>query len=115
VHAEYIEAMQVTPGFFETLGVAPAIGCSFQSGNEHSGAGADVAILSDALWRRQFVADRHTENSSYLDPIGGTSCPLVDARVGPARTGLAVPHAGRVDDLVCRATGGGGQERCAIH
>jgi putative ABC transport system permease protein len=47
--------LQTTAGFFETLGVAPALGRTFQQSDGVSSE-ARVAVLSDALWRRQFGA-----------------------------------------------------------
>ncbi len=46
-------ALQTTPGFFEMLGVLPALGRTFQQSDVTSGE-PRVAILSDAVWRRQF-------------------------------------------------------------
>jgi putative ABC transport system permease protein len=47
----------VTPGFFETLGVAPALGRTFGA---HEGAvgGDRVLILSHGLWRTRFGGNR---------------------------------------------------------
>jgi putative ABC transport system permease protein len=46
----------VTPGFFETLGVAPAFGRTF--GAREGGKGGDrVAILSHGLWQTRFGGD----------------------------------------------------------
>jgi putative ABC transport system permease protein len=52
--AEMISAAQVTPGFFETLGVTPAIGRTFEAGEE--APGTHLVILSDSGWRRYFSA-----------------------------------------------------------
>ena len=46
----------VTPGFFETLGVAPALGRTFSS-REGVAGGDRVAILSHALWQTRFGSD----------------------------------------------------------
>jgi putative ABC transport system permease protein len=46
----------VTPGFFSTLGVAPALGRDF-SEEEHVAGKHRVLLLSDALWRARFQAD----------------------------------------------------------
>ncbi|HEX9967814.1 MAG TPA: ABC transporter permease, partial [Solirubrobacterales bacterium] len=48
---EMVAAVQATPGFFELLGVAPALGRTFRPGEEQEGA-PKVAILSDGSWRR---------------------------------------------------------------
>jgi putative ABC transport system permease protein len=53
---EKVEGRGVTAGFFDVLGVAPALGRAFRSDEDAPGAGA-VAILSDGLWRRRFGAD----------------------------------------------------------
>jgi putative ABC transport system permease protein len=51
-----IEGAVVTPGFFETLGVAPALGRTFGP-REGVAAGARVAILSHGLWQTRFGGD----------------------------------------------------------
>jgi predicted permease len=48
-----LPAMQVTPGFFETVGVAPAFGRTFRPGEEEPSA-ARVAVLGDGLWHSRF-------------------------------------------------------------
>lgn len=47
--------MQVSPEFFATLGVAPAMGRSFTD-EETTYATADAAIVSDAYWRQRLQA-----------------------------------------------------------
>ncbi|MFN0182051.1 MAG: ADOP family duplicated permease [Gemmatimonadales bacterium] len=54
---ERLEGQSVSASYFATLGVAPALGPGFQSADDHP-RGPRVAILSDALWRRRFGADR---------------------------------------------------------
>jgi putative ABC transport system permease protein len=51
--AVLVPAMQVTPGFFETLGVGLAMGRAFQPGEEQAGA-SHVAVITDALWKERF-------------------------------------------------------------
>jgi putative ABC transport system permease protein len=46
----------VTPGFFETLGVAPARGRAFSPREGEAGA-SRVAVLSHALWQARFGSD----------------------------------------------------------
>src|SRR5215203_828527 len=46
----------VTPGFFETLGVAPALGRTFGA-QEGAAGGARVAVLSHHLWQTRFGGD----------------------------------------------------------
>ena len=49
-------AAQVTPSFFSTLGVKPALGRDFLGGEMQSD-GPHVTILTDAFWRTEFGAD----------------------------------------------------------
>ena len=48
-----IPALRVSANLCATLGVRPALGRSFQPGEDEAG-GARVAMLTDGLWRRQF-------------------------------------------------------------
>ncbi|HET9037832.1 MAG TPA: ABC transporter permease, partial [Myxococcaceae bacterium] len=50
---ERLFAARVSPGFFEVLGATPALGRALDPA-DHTGGGAHVAILTDALWRRRF-------------------------------------------------------------
>jgi predicted permease len=47
--------MRISPEFFATLGVSPAIGRSFSE--EEMSAQKNVAILTDDFWRQQFGSD----------------------------------------------------------
>src|SRR5688572_3344905 len=51
-----IDGAVVTPGFFETLGVAPALGRAFGEA-EGARGGARVAMLSHGLWQARFGGD----------------------------------------------------------
>src|SRR5512147_3184121 len=53
---ERVAAANVTASFLPTLGVRPAIGRNFTSEEDQPG-GPQVAILSEALWRRRYGAD----------------------------------------------------------
>jgi putative ABC transport system permease protein len=53
---ERVLVLQVTPEFFATLGVTPAIGRAFTEG-ETTFDTDDVVILSDAYWRQRLQAD----------------------------------------------------------
>jgi predicted permease len=55
--AERLRAGIVTSNFFRTLGVSAAIGRVFSPDDEAKGDTA-LVVLSDALWRRAFAADR---------------------------------------------------------
>jgi putative ABC transport system permease protein len=50
---EMVASIQVTPGFFELLGVPIAAGRSFLAGDDVPGA-APVALLSDSAWKELF-------------------------------------------------------------
>ena len=54
---ERVEGQRVTAGFFRVLGVAPQLGMDFDSADDRL-HGPNLVILSDALWRRRFDADR---------------------------------------------------------
>jgi hypothetical protein len=55
--AERIDLAQTSADFFDVFGVAPQLGRLFVTADEQAGH-APVAVLSDALWRRKFGADR---------------------------------------------------------
>ncbi len=56
---EVVNGVRVTPGYFDVIGILPALGRGFlpdegQAGNHH------VVILSNALWRQRFASDPRT-------------------------------------------------------
>jgi predicted permease len=53
---EHLRGMQVTGGFFTTVGHRPALGRDFTIDDELPGR-ADVVVLSHALWMRRFNGD----------------------------------------------------------
>jgi putative ABC transport system permease protein len=55
-HPERADGQRVSASYFHVLGVAPRMGRDFAATDDWPGAG-DVAIISDALWRRRFGAD----------------------------------------------------------
>jgi predicted permease len=54
-HAERVNGLMVSAGFFGTLGIHPSLGRDFRSEDDHIGA-APVALLSDGFWHRRFGA-----------------------------------------------------------
>src|SRR4029453_13707380 len=54
---ERVEVMLGSPGYFSLLGVGPALGRVFNADDNDSGI-AEVAVISDALWKRRFGAAR---------------------------------------------------------
>jgi putative ABC transport system permease protein len=53
---ERLQGMLVSPGFFDALGIRPALGRFFVHDEETFGRHR-VVVLSDALWKRRFDAD----------------------------------------------------------
>jgi putative ABC transport system permease protein len=53
---ELIGVLHVSADFFPALGLSAALGRVFVEGEDRAGSG-DVAILSDAFWRRRFAGD----------------------------------------------------------
>ena len=53
---ERLPATMVGPDYFQTFGIEPQLGRAFGPEDNEPGR-ADVAILSDGLWRRRFGAD----------------------------------------------------------
>lgn len=67
--------LKVTDGFFDVLGVQPALGRSFSSTESNvSGAGA-VVILGHDFWRQQFAGDQRVTGSTIR--INGGSFTVV--------------------------------------
>jgi predicted permease len=52
---EYVNGAWVSPGYFTALGMRPALGRGFLP--DEFRTGAQVAIISDALWSRRFARD----------------------------------------------------------
>ncbi|PYP65374.1 MAG: hypothetical protein DMD26_11195 [Gemmatimonadetes bacterium] len=55
---EPIEAEVVSPSYFRTLGVQPALGAGFSIDEKDAGVARAEVLLGDALWHRRFGADR---------------------------------------------------------
>jgi hypothetical protein len=53
---ERVKAILVDVDFFDLLGVEAQLGCTFRAEDYRAGI-AEVAVLSDELWRRRFGAD----------------------------------------------------------
>ena len=56
---ERVGAGRVTANTFEVLGARPLHGRRFQRGEDLSGNGAHVVVLSHGLWQRRFGGDHH--------------------------------------------------------
>src|SRR5688572_2035988 len=59
---DFIDGSWVSPGFFELRGLRPALGRPFLPAEFVPGS--NVALISDALWRRRFGADSAVVGSS---------------------------------------------------
>ncbi len=90
---EQISGTAVTPGYFEVVGVQPALGRTFQP--EEYKLGQDrVVILGHALWQRRYGGDKNIINRTVV--LDGSSCTVVGvmpAGIYPARPTTA----GRID------------------
>ena len=53
---EVLRALSVSSNYFDVLGVSPAMGRTFRSGEDRAGSNR-VAVLSSRLWHRRFAAD----------------------------------------------------------
>jgi putative ABC transport system permease protein len=95
---------EVTANWFSMLGVQLQLGRGFVAGEEGDGA-ANVVVLSDALWRTQFGADRGILNRTVL--LDGTTYTVVGVAPGrfdfPEKPDLWRPMKMDPRALGCRA------------
>ncbi len=63
--AERFEGQRVSASYFQVLGVHPVLGRDFQVSDDRLN-GPSVVILSDALWKRRFGADRAVVGKQVL-------------------------------------------------
>ncbi|HEY2379300.1 MAG TPA: ABC transporter permease [Gemmatimonadaceae bacterium] len=90
--AERISAAQVSPSYFQILGVRPALGRDFTNADELD-EGAAVTILSDAFWRTRFGGDPSVIGRSIV--MDGTSYRIVGVmpqEFEPPRFGWMTEH-----------------------
>ena len=71
---EHLNGVEVTAGFFSTLGVAPSLGREFSPQEDRRG-GTPVAIVSNRLWRNRFGASPQALGKSVI--LGGTDYLIV--------------------------------------
>jgi putative ABC transport system permease protein len=62
---ERLQGFRVSPGFFEVLGAAPAIGRSFTSGEGAPGNDHRI-VIGDGLWKQRFGGDRGVVGTQVL-------------------------------------------------
>ena len=78
---ERINGMEISSGFFRTLGVRLALGREFSPEEDRHG-GAAVAIISDRLWRNRFGGSTEALGKSVT--LGGSDFTII----GVLRTGF---------------------------
>jgi predicted permease len=71
---EHLDGVEVTAGFFSTLGVAPSLGREFSPQEDQRG-GTPVVIISNRLWRNRFGASPEALGKPLI--LSGTSCVIV--------------------------------------
>jgi predicted permease len=88
---ERTQAVAVTPGFLEALGVSPQLGRRFSQ--KDVDRDPRIAIMGDGLWRRQFGADPEVLGRSILlNGVPHVVVGVMPPRVAfPAGTDLWVP------------------------
>jgi putative ABC transport system permease protein len=63
-----VPGIRVSANYFDVLGVKPALGRTFVSGEDVAGS-QQVVVLADDLWRRNFAADPNIVNRTI--PVNG--------------------------------------------
>jgi predicted permease len=82
----------VSPGYFRLLGASPALGRTFSDGDTLAGA-PNIVVLSDALWRRRFGADKQIVGRSILfDQRPFTVIGVMRADFDPPKFGWLPEH-----------------------
>jgi putative ABC transport system permease protein len=86
--AEKLPGLRVSAGFFDLLGVAPALGRGFLPEEDAEGKHR-VAVITDGLWRRRFAADPravggpiHFDGADYV--LVGVLPPSFESLFSPA-------------------------------
>ena len=92
--AETIPGAAITPSAFKVLRVAPAIGRAFVDSDTAASAQI-VVVISDALWRRRYGADRATVGKQITFSTGRTAevVGIMPASFGFPLPGLGMPVA----------------------
>jgi putative ABC transport system permease protein len=83
---ERLTASVVTGNYFQTLGVAPALGRGFTPENEKPGQD-QVTVLSHELWQKRFGGDPNIVNKTIV--LDGKACDVI----GIMPAGLRLPQA----------------------
>ncbi len=83
----YVDGLWVSGNFFETLGVAPAMGRLIGPSDDVNGCGVGVAVISYALWQGQFGGRADIVGQTLPGP--GTTIPIIGV-TAPAFFGIEV-------------------------
>jgi predicted permease len=95
---ERIRTLPITAGYFDVLRVKPHLGHSFEERDE---TGAQLVILSNALWKQRFAGDRSAIGQTlemdgvprtivgvmpdgFSDPVSGSIDAWIPIRIDPA-------------------------------
>jgi predicted permease len=79
---EHVAGVEVSAGFFQTLGVKLALGREFTNGEDRHG-GTPVAVISDRLWRERWGASRGALGTTVT--LNGASYTIVGVLPGDFR------------------------------
>ena len=74
VSAERLRGRQVSWTYFDTLGVAPALGRDFREDEDRVGS-TNAIIISDRLWRDRFAARKEAVGQEIL--VDGVKCTII--------------------------------------
>src|SRR5437762_2051374 len=110
------EIVRVSPEFFTTLGVSPALGRNFTE--EETAAQKNVIILTDAFWRERFNSDRNilgrdTRINGIPRKIVGVLPPAFRFLSSEARVFLPIKSDMEQRGPKARHSGGGGTHMIA--
>jgi len=72
--AAHVDGMQVSSGFFKTLGIHPVLGRDFSAADDREHA-APAVMISDRLWRERFAASPQAAGKALL--LDGTAYTIV--------------------------------------
>jgi putative ABC transport system permease protein len=92
----YVDGLWVSGSFFETLGVKPLLGRLIGQADDQPGCGAPVAVISYALWQREFggrpdvIGQTVAEGRVRVPVIGVTPATFFGVEVG-RQFGMAIP------------------------
>jgi len=91
----YAYVYNVTPGFFEALGITASVG-RMLTPDEIAGTGALAAVITDAFWRQRFNGDRAAVGSTvkFSERFYTIVGVLAPGHRYPARADIYVPEMG---------------------